>query len=65
MATKRYTKKTIEGVLEHFKELGLAVYGPVMQDNLELPALMDYDANDIINRRKCIENDTLEVSDDW
>lgn len=65
MAAKRYTKKTIAGVLEHLKELDLAVYGPAMQDNIQYPSLMDYNAEDIVNRRKHIEKDTLEISDGY
>lgn len=65
MATKRYTKKTIAGVLEHLKELDLAVYGPTMRDNIQYPSLMNYNVKDIINRRKHIEKDTLEILDDY
>lgn len=65
MATKRYTKKTIEGILKHFEELGLSVYGPYMHDNKERCGCMDYDANDIVNRRKLIEKNTLEIDHGW
>lgn len=50
--------------MQHLAELGLSVYGPCMKDEVEYPSLMDYNVDDIINRRKCIQNDSLFFVDD-
>lgn len=57
----RPTRKTIQQVLEHLQQLGLSVYGPGMDTNTgeEIGALMDYEVDDIIKRRKHIEKGAL------
>lgn len=64
LKTTIYTKKAIEGFMQHLSELGLSVYGPCMRDEVEYPSLMDYNTDDIINRRKCIQDDSLFSVDD-
>ena len=64
LKTTIYTKKSLEGFMQHLAELGLSVYGPCMKDEVEYPSLMDYNVDDIINRRKCIQDDSLFFVDD-
>lgn len=52
-------------MLDYFKEIGLSVYGPVFKDGVEYPALMDYNAEEIVSRRKHIQADTIEYSEDF
>lgn len=58
--------KTIRNVVKHLEILGLSVYGPNMDVDTgqEFCALMDYSADDVIKRRKYIENDGLWNEDD-
>lgn len=65
METPAYRKKKVQEMLDYLKEIGLSVYGPVFKDGVEYPALMDYDADEIVSRRKHIQNDTIEYSEDW
>lgn len=65
METPAYRKKKVQEMLDYLSEIGLSVYGPVFKDGVEYPALMDYDADEIINRRKHIQDDTIEYSEDW
>lgn len=64
LKTTVYTKKALEGFMQHLSELGLSVYGPCMKDEVEYPSFMDYDVDDIINRRKCIQDGSLFHVDD-
>lgn len=64
LKTTIYTKKAIEGFMQHLSELGLSVYGPCMKEEIEYPSLMDYNVDDIINRRKCIQDGSLFYIDD-
>ncbi len=64
LKTTKYTKKSIEGFMQHLSELGLSVYGPCMRNQIEYPSLMDYNVDDIINRRKCIQDGSLCSVDD-
>lgn len=65
METTAYSKKKVQEMLDYLKEIGLSVYGPVFKDVVEYPALMDYDADEIISRMKHIQDDTIEYSEDW
>lgn len=63
---KRYQKKTVEQFMAYLKDIGLSVYGPNMTlEGEELDALMDYDAEAIVARRKHIDKDTLWSSEDY
>ncbi len=63
---KRYQKKTVEQFMAYLEDIGLSVYGPNMTlEGEELDALMDYDAEDIVARRKHIDKDTLWSSEDY
>lgn len=56
----RYQKKTIEKFMEYLNEMGLSVYGPSMTpDGEETGALMDYDVDTILARRKYITKGDL------
>ncbi len=65
METPAYRKKKVQEMLDYLSEIGLSVYGPVFKDGVEYHALMDYDADEIISRRKHIQDGTIEYSDDW
>ena len=65
MDTPAYRKKKVKEMLDYLEEIGLSVCGPVFKDGVEYPALMTYDADEIISRRKHIQNDTIEYSEDW
>ena len=65
METPAYRKKKVQEMLDYLKEIGLSVYGPVFKDGVEYPALMDYDADEIISRRKHIQNGTIKYNKDW
>ena len=65
METPAYSKKEVQEMLDYLKEIGLSVYGPVFHDGVQYPALMDYGVDDIISRRKHIQDDTIEYSEDW
>ena len=65
MNTPAYRKKKVQEMLDYLSEIGLSVYGPVFEDGVEYPACMDYDADDIVSRRKHIQNGTIEYSNDW
>lgn len=57
---KRYQKKTVEQFMEYLNEMGLSVYGPSMTpDGRETGALMDYDVDTILARRKYITKGDL------
>lgn len=61
---KRYHKKTVEQFMMYLQDIGLSVYGPSMTlEGEELPALMDYDAEHIVARRKHIDKETLWSSE--
>lgn len=63
---KRYQKKTVEQFTAYLNDIGLSVYGPSMTlEGEELPALMDYSAEEIVARRKHIDNDTLWSEEDY
>lgn len=56
----RYQKKTVEQFMKYLSEMGLSVYGPSMTpDGEETGALMDYDADTVVARRKYITKGTL------
>ena len=61
---KKLHKKTVQNFLDYLEDLGLSVYGPTMSEGVEYPSYMDYDANDIVNRRKLIDSDALFYSED-
>ena len=65
MKTTAYRKKKVQEMLDYLSEIGLYVYGPVFKDGVEHPAFMDYDADEIVIRRKHIQDGTIEYSDDW
>ena len=65
METPAYRKKKVQEMLDYLKEIGLSVYGLVFKDGVEYHALMDYDADEIISRRKHIQDDTMKYSKDW
>ena len=65
MKTPAYRKKKVQEMLDYLSEIGLSVCGPVFKDGVEHPAFMDYDADEIISRRKHIQDGTIEYSDDW
>lgn len=57
---KRYQKKTVEKFMTYLNEMGLSVYGPSMTpDGEETGALMDYDVDTILARRKYITKGDL------
>lgn len=57
---KRYQKKTVEQFMEYLNEMGLSVYEPSMTpDGCETGALMDYDVDTILARRKYITKGDL------
>lgn len=57
---KRYQKKTVEKFMVYLNEMGLSVYGPSMTpDGEETGALMDYDVDTILARRKYITKGNL------
>lgn len=57
---KRYHKKTVEKFMAYLNEIGLSVYGPSMTlDGGETGALMDYDVDAVLARRKNISKGTL------
>lgn len=57
---KRYQKKTVEKFMAYLNEMGLSVYGPSMTpDGEETGALMDYDVDTILARRKYITKGNL------
>lgn len=57
---KHYQKKTVEQFMEYLNEMGLSVYGPSMTpEGEETGALMDYDADTVVARRKYITKGTL------
>ena len=64
MNTPAYRKKKVQEMLDYLSEIGLSVYGPVFKDGVEYPALMNYDAHEIISRSKHIQYDTIEYSED-
>lgn len=53
--------KTVEEWLNHLSELGLSVYGPNMdaETGQEYPACMDYNAEEIVQRRKHMYDGTM------
>ena len=65
METPAYRKKKVQEMLDYLKEIGLSVCGPVFKDGVEYPAFMDYDADEIISRRKHIQDGTIKYSKDW
>lgn len=57
---KRYQKKTVEQFMAYLNGIGLSVYGPSMTpEGEETGALMDYDVDTIVSRRKHITKGTL------
>lgn len=65
MSTPRYQLKTVQKFLDYLNEIGLSVYGQSMTlDGEELPACMDYDAEEIVARRKHTENETFWSAED-
>lgn len=57
---KRYQKKTVEQFMAYLNEMGLSVYGPSMTpEGEETGALMDYDVDTVVARRKYITKGTL------
>ena len=57
---KRYQKKTVEKFMVYLNEMGLSVYGPSMTpEGEETGALMDYDVDTILTRRKYITKGDL------
>lgn len=57
---KCYQKKTVEKFMAYLNEMGLSVYGPSMTtEGEETGALMDYDADAVVARRKYITKGTL------
>lgn len=57
---RHYQKKTVEKFMAYLNEMGLSVYGPSMTpDGEETGALMDYDADTVVARRKYITKGTL------
>lgn len=61
METTRYSVKTVQKFMDYLSEIGLSVYGQSMnaETGEELGAFMDYNAAEIVARRKHIEQDTL------
>lgn len=61
METTRYSVKTVQKFMDYLSEIGLSVYGQNMNTETgeELDAFMDYNATEIVARRKHIEQDTL------
>lgn len=53
MNTPRYTEKTVQKFLDYLNEIGLSVYGQAMNEKGQKEqGCMDYDAKNIVLRRK-------------
>lgn len=59
MAQPRYRRATIQKFLDYLEELDLQVYGPCYKDGVEYQSNMDYDADDIVNRRNVVQTGKL------
>ena len=63
MKTPKYTQKTVQKFMSYLYEIGLSVHGNQMEGNKEFFGLMDYNSEDIVNRRKHIQAGTLDSSE--
>jgi len=63
MKTPKYTQKTVQKFMSYLSEIGLSVHGNYMEGNKELHGLMDYNSEDIVNRRKHIQSGTIDSSE--